>query len=103
VTVYNLEMQKEILASNINNQGTFQNANGTRHTGVEAGGGMVLTKGLFAQGGAGQGGQPADACGVHLVAVQVYRRCARRRRSAGPNVLIAKDGNTVAGAPEHSS
>jgi iron complex outermembrane receptor protein len=54
VTVYNLEMQKEILASNINNQGTFQNANGTRHTGVEAGGGMVLKKGLFAQGGAGK-------------------------------------------------
>ena len=37
VTAYNLEMQKEIPASNINNQGTFQNANGTRHTGVEAG------------------------------------------------------------------
>ncbi|MFO0731952.1 MAG: TonB-dependent receptor [Nitrospiraceae bacterium] len=50
VTVYNLEMQKEILASNINNQGTFQNANGTRHTGVEAGGATVLKKGLFAQG-----------------------------------------------------
>jgi len=48
VTAYELEMNKEILASNINGQGTFQNANGTRHTGIEADGAMVLTKGLFA-------------------------------------------------------
>ena len=101
VTVYNLEMQKEILASIINNQGTFQNANGTRHTGVEAGGGMVLGKGLFAQGGAGR----EDSLQTRVAYTWSrfkFTDDVRAGGAVGPNVLIAKDGNTVAGAPEHS-
>ena len=101
VTVYNLEMQKEILASIINNQGTFQNANGTRHTGVEAGGGMVLGKGLFAQGGAGR----EDSLQTRVAYTWSrfkFTDDVRGGGAVGPNVLIAKDGNTVAGAPEHS-
>ena len=101
VTVYNLEMQKEILASIINNQGTFQNANGTRHTGVEAGGGTVLGKGLFAQGGAGR----EDSLQTRVAYTWSrfkFTDDVRAGGGVGPNVLIAKDGNTVAGAPEHS-
>ena len=94
-------MQKEILASNINNQGTFQNANGTRHTGVEAGGAMVLKKGLFAQGGAGK----EDSLQTRVAYTWSrfkFTDDVRAGGAVGPNVLIAKDGNTVAGAPEHS-
>ena len=101
VTVYNLEMQKEILASNINNQGTFQNANGTRHTGVEAGGAMVLTKGLFAKGGAGR----EDSLQTRVAYTWSrfkFTDDVRGGGIGGPNVLIAKDGFTVPGAPEHS-
>lgn len=101
VTVYDLEMQKEILASNINNQSTFQNANGTRHTGVEVGGGMVLTKGLFAQGGAGK----EDSLQTRVAYTWSrfkFTDDVRGGGIGGPNVLIAKDGNTVAGAPEHN-
>ncbi|MGD9728405.1 MAG: TonB-dependent receptor family protein [Nitrospiraceae bacterium] len=72
LTVYNLEMQKEILASVINNQATFQNANSTRHTGVEAGGAMVLTKGLFARGG-GLREDSLQTRVAYMVSVQVYR------------------------------
>ncbi|MCC2640862.1 MAG: putative TonB-dependent receptor [Nitrospira sp.] len=101
VTVYNLEMQKEILASIINNQGTFQNANGTRHTGVEAGGGMVLKKGLFAQSEAGR----EDSLQTRVAYTWSrfkFTDDVFAGGAVGPNVLVAKDGNTVAGAPEHS-
>lgn len=96
VTAYDLEMKKEILASNINNQSTFQNANGTRHTGVEAGGGMVLTRGLFAQGGGGK----QDSLQTRVA--YTWSRFKFTDDVYGGGVLIAKDGNTVAGAPEHN-
>jgi iron complex outermembrane recepter protein len=99
VTVYNLEMQKEILASNINNQSTFQNANGTRHTGVEAGAGMVLTRGLFTHGGAADSLQTRAA---YTWSRFKFTDDVRGGGVGGPNVLIARDGNTVAGAPEHN-
>lgn len=101
VTVYDLEMQKEILASNINNQSTFQNANGTRHTGVEAGGAMVLTKGLVAKGG----GAKDDSLQTRVAYTWSrfkFTDDVRGGGAVGPNVLIAQDGNTVAGAPEHN-
>jgi iron complex outermembrane receptor protein len=101
VTVYNLEMQKELLTTIINNTGTFQNANGTRHTGVEAGGGMVLKKGLFVQGGAGK----EDSLQTRVAYTWSrfkFTDDVRGGGIGGPNVLIAKAGNTVAGAPEHS-
>lgn len=101
VTVYNLEMQKELLTTIINNTGTFQNANGTRHTGVEAGGGMVLKQGLFAQRGAGK----EDSLQTRVAYTWSrfkFTDDVRGGGIGGPNVLIAKAGNTVAGAPEHS-
>ncbi|MGH7205784.1 MAG: TonB-dependent receptor family protein [Nitrospiraceae bacterium] len=101
MTVYDLEMNKELLASNINNQSTFQNANGTRHTGVEAGGAMVLTKGLVARGG----GAKDDSLQTRLAYTWSRFKFTDDVRGGGvlgPNVLIAKDGNTVAGAPEHN-
>ncbi|MGH7230262.1 MAG: TonB-dependent receptor domain-containing protein, partial [Nitrospiraceae bacterium] len=101
VTVYDLEMNKEILASNINNQGTFQNANSTRHTGVEAGGAMVLTKGIFAKGG-GAKDDSLQARAAYTWSRFKFTDDVRGGGVVGPNVLIARDGNTVAGAPEHS-
>ncbi len=101
VTAYDLEMKKEILASNINGQSTFQNANDTRHTGVEVGGAMVLTKGLFAQGGGGR----EDSLQTRVAYTWSrfkFTDDVRGGGIGGPNVLIAKDGNTVAGAPEHN-
>lgn len=101
LTAYDLEMKKEILASNINGQSTFQNANGTRHTGVEVGGAMVLTKGLFAQGGGGR----EDSLQTRVAYTWSrfkFTDDVRGGGIGGPNVLIAKDGNTVAGAPEHN-
>ena len=96
VTAYDLEMKKEILASNINNQSTFQNANGTRHTGVEAGGAMVLTRGLFAQDGGGK----EDSLQTRVA--YTWSRFKFTDDVYGAGVLIAKDGNWVAGAPEHN-
>ncbi len=101
VTVYDLEMKKEILASNINNQSTFQNANGTRHTGVEAGGAMVLTRGLFAQSGRGKE-DSLQTRAAYTWSRFKFTDDVRGGGIGGPNVLIAKDGNTVAGAPEHN-
>lgn len=101
LTAYDLEMEKEILASNINNQGTFQNANGTRHVGVEAGGAMVLAKGLFVPGN----GMNSDSLQVRAAYTWSHFRFTEDVRGGGvggPNVLIAAAGNTVAGAPEHN-
>ncbi len=101
VTAYDLEMNKEILASIINTQGTFQNANGTRHTGVEVGGAMVVTKGLFVQDGGGR----EDSLQTRVAYTWSrfkFTDDVRGGGIGGPNVLIAKDGNTVAGAPEHN-
>jgi iron complex outermembrane receptor protein len=96
MTVYDLEMKNEILSSVINNQDTFQNANGTRHTGVETGGGMVLTRGLFAQ---GRGGKQDS---LQTRVAYTWSRFKFTDDVYGGGRLIAKDGNTVAGAPEHN-
>lgn len=99
LTVYDLEMQKEYLASNINNQSTFQNANGTRHAGVEAGGAVVLAKGLFAS------GMNDDSLQIRAAYTWSHFRFTEDVRGGGvggPNVLIAAAGNTIAGAPEHN-
>jgi iron complex outermembrane receptor protein len=101
VTVYDLEMEKEILASNINNQSTFQNANSTRHTGVEVGGAMVLKKGLFVSGG-GANDDSLQTRVAYTWSRFKFTDDVRGGGVGGPNVLIAKDGNTVAGAPEHN-
>jgi iron complex outermembrane receptor protein len=99
LTVYDLEMQKELLASNINNQGTFQNANSTRHTGLEVGGAMVLTKGLFAKGG----GTKDDSLQTRVAYTwSRFKFTDDVRGGTGYSQLIAKDGNWVPGAPEHN-
>ena len=62
---------------------------------------MVLKKGLFAQGGAGR----EDSLQTRVAYTWSRYKITddvRAGGAAGPNVLIAKDGNTVAGAPEHS-
>ena len=95
-TVFDLEMQKEILASVINGVSTFQNANGTRHTGIEAGGTMVLFNGLLAE-----GPQPRQDA---LTARMAYTWSLFKFTDDvfGGGVLIAADGNWVPGAPEHN-
>ncbi len=101
LTVYDLEMQKELLASNINNQSTFQNANGTRHVGVEAGGVMVLARGLFAP-GMGMDNDTLRARAAYTWSHFRFTEDVRGGGVGGPNVLIAREGNTIAGAPEHN-
>ena len=95
ITVFNLEMQKEILASNINNQGTFQNARGTRHTGVEAGGTIVVAHGLLAPGPKNQ----SDT--VTIRTAYTWSLFKFKDDVRGGGALVAKDGNRVPGAPEH--
>jgi len=102
LTVYDLEMQKEILTNVVNNQNTFMNANATRHTGLELGGGMVATQGLFVKGSREQSDQISMRAAYtwsHFVFLEDVRGATT---PGGPtNVLIAKEGNFVAGAPQH--
>lgn len=101
LTVFDLEMQKEIIASNINNQGTFQNARGTRHTGVEAGGTVVVAHGLLAPGPKHQ----SDMITVRGAYTWSHFKFTDDVKSGGgggvPVTTVAKDGNRVPGAPEH--
>lgn len=103
VTVFDLEMQKEILTNVINNQNSFMNANGTRHTGLELGGGMVATRGLFVK------GAPEEADQISMRAMYTWSHFVFTEdvygatTAGGPaNQVIAKKGNFVAGAPQHS-
>lgn len=102
VTVYDLEMQKEILTNVVNNTNTFMNAGSTRHTGVEVGGAAVLTRGLFAK------GQGAEADTVSSRVAFTWQRFVftddvfAATSTGGPLVRIAADGNKIAGAPEYS-
>ncbi len=98
IAVYDLEMRKEILAAVINGQGTFANANDTRHTGVEAGAGAVLTKGLLAKGG----GTKDDQLSTRLAYTwSRFKFTEDVFKGAGGSTLEAKSGNTIPGAPEH--
>ena len=100
LTFFDLEMEKEILASNINNQGTFQNAEGTRHLGIEAGGSLVVANGLLAPGPK----HDSDTITVRSAYTWSYFKFTDDVRGGGvggPNVLVAKEGNRVPGAPEH--
>jgi iron complex outermembrane receptor protein len=100
LTFFDLEMQKELLASNINNQGTFQNAEGTRHLGIEAGGSMVIANGLLAPGPKND----SDTITVRTAYTWSYFKFTddvKAGGTVGPSVFVAKDGNRVPGAPEH--
>ncbi len=100
LTFFDLEMEKEILASNINNQGTFQNAEGTRHLGIEAGGSLVVANGLLAPGPK----HDSDTITVRSAYTWSYFKFTddvKAGGAVGPSVLVAKDGNRVPGAPEH--
>ena len=100
LTFFDLEMQKEILASNINNQGTFQNAEGSRHLGIEAGGSLVVANGLLAPGPK----HNSDTVTIRTAYTWSYFKFTddvKAGGAVGPSVLVAKDGNRVPGAPEH--
>ncbi|HBP86670.1 MAG TPA: hypothetical protein DD706_03115 [Nitrospiraceae bacterium] len=100
LTFFDLEMQKEIIASNINNQGTFQNARGTRHMGIEAGGAIVVAHGLLAPGPKNN----SDTVTVRSAYTWSYFKFTDDVKGGGvggPEELVAKDGNRVPGAPEH--
>lgn len=106
VTVYDLELRKEILAANVLTtggaiQGTFLNANDTRHTGIEAGGAMVLTKGLLARGERAKD-DSLQARVAYTWSLFKFTDDVRGATPAGPNSLIAQSGNRLPGAPEHN-
>ena len=101
LTAFNLEMQKEIIASNINNQGTFQNARGTRHTGIEAGGTAVVAHGLLAPGPKNQT-DTITVRGAYTWSLFKFTNDVKSGGGGGvPITTVAKDGNRVPGAPEH--
>src|SRR5690606_53272 len=101
LTFFNLEMQKEIIASNINNQSTFQNAKGTRHTGIEAGGTMVVANGLLAPGPKNLS-DTVTVRGAYTWSLFRFTDDVNAGGGGGvPITTIAKDGNRVPGAPEH--
>jgi iron complex outermembrane receptor protein len=100
LTVFNLEMQKEIIASNINNQGTFQNAKGTRHTGIEAGGAIVVANGLLAPGPKNQS-DTVTVRGAYTWSLFKFTDDVKSGGGGVPINTVAKDGNRVPGAPEH--
>jgi iron complex outermembrane receptor protein len=105
ITVYDIEMRKEILTANILQTGTtnplntFLNANDTRHTGLEAGAGYVVKRGVFAKDGKG------DALTTRVAYTWsrfVFTQDVFGATAAGPNSLIAKSGNLLSGAPIHN-
>jgi iron complex outermembrane recepter protein len=107
LTIYDIEMRKEIIAMNAvqtgttNILGSYMNANNTRHTGLEMGSGYVVTRGLFAS---EEGG---DALAVRTAFT--WQRVAFTQdviaagvSPAGPNSTVAKSGNLLAGAPPYN-
>lgn len=103
-TIYDLEMQREILTNVVNNSNTFMNARGTRHTGIELGGAMVAARGIFTQGAGGQGADQLTLRGMYTWSHFVFTQEVRGALTAGgpTDTLIAKAGNFIAGAPQHS-
>lgn len=103
ITVYDLEMRKEILVTELTIPGgefpTWRNANATRHTGVEVGGQGVLKRWLFIS--------PSSTKPDQLSAQMSYtwRRLKFldnvTKVSGGAVVLDTIDGNTIPGIPEH--
>lgn len=102
VTVYDLEMQKEIITNLVNNNNTFRNANRTRHTGIEAGGAMVVKRGLLVRGAGQESDQVTMRAAYTWSLFKFTEDVTGAETTGGPNVLLAKSGNRIAGAPEHS-
>jgi iron complex outermembrane receptor protein len=105
-TIYDLEMEREILTNVVNNSNTFMNARGSRHTGMELGGALVAARGLFAKAGDGEGrgSDQLTLRGMYTWSHFVFTQEVRGALTAGgpTDTLIAKAGNFVAGAPQHS-
>jgi iron complex outermembrane recepter protein len=95
-TLFNLEMQKEILTNVINFQSSYLNANGTRHTGIETGGHLIVLNGLFAKGSRSQQdtitARTAYTWSLFRFTDDIYTG----------STLIARDGDRLPGAPEHN-
>lgn len=104
ITASDLEVRKEILVTALTVPGvgevaTYRNAQASRHTGIEAGGSMILARGLFTDG--------KNASHDQLTARTAYTW--RRYRflddiykvSKGVSVLDTRDGNAIPGIPRH--
>ncbi|MER3423310.1 MAG: hypothetical protein C4293_08860, partial [Nitrospiraceae bacterium] len=101
MTVYDLEMEKEIITNIVNNGNTFMNANSTRHTGIELGVVAVAVRGLFIKGGGRQDQltpRVAYTWSLFKFTDDVFGATATR----GPLTRIAKAGDRIPGAPEHN-
>ena len=105
VTVFDLELRKELLVTELTTAGvgefpTFRNANGTRHTGVEAGWQMIVGRGLLAGTGPSS---PADQLTVRSSYTWSRYRFTDDvfKTSGGVRVIDAEDGKTIPGVPEH--
>ncbi len=101
-TVYDLEMRKEILTNVVNNSNTFMNANDTRHMGIEAGGTLVLTRGLFARGPGAEYDTLSNRFAFVWQRFIFTQPVFGAFNTGGPTGLIAQEGNKVAGAPEYN-
>jgi iron complex outermembrane receptor protein len=104
LTVYDIEMRKEILAANVQVtgggiQGTYLNANDTRHTGLELGAGYVVGQKFLAK--EGRGDQISTRV-AYTWSRFVFTQDVFGSTAAGPNSLIAKSGNLLPGAPIHN-
>jgi iron complex outermembrane recepter protein len=100
-TVYDLEMEKEIITNIVNNANTFANANSTRHTGIELGASAVAYRGLFVRGAGGQdqvSSRIAYTWSYFIFTDDVFGATTQ----GGPFTRIAKSGDRIPGAPEHS-
>lgn len=108
ITVFDLELRKEVLVTELTIPGfgevpTYRNANGTRHTGVEAGGQIVLLRGLLAT--AAPSFSPSSSDQVRARAAYTWSRYRFTddvfKTSGGARVIDAQDGKTIPGVPEH--
>ncbi|MDH5640603.1 MAG: TonB-dependent receptor, partial [Nitrospira sp.] len=104
IAAYDLEMRKEILVtalrlSGIGEVATFRNAGASRHLGVEAGGSLVLAKGLFAP-----GSDHSQDC-LAIRTAYTWRRYRFldevSKVSNGVVVADAQSGHAIPGIPSH--
>lgn len=104
LTAYDLEMRKELLITAVNVPGigevaTWRNAGASRHLGVEAGGSLLLAKGLAAW----SADRPPDRLTLRAAYTWRHYRFLDdvHKVSTGVSVIDAKDGNAIPGIPAH--
>lgn len=104
LTAYDLEMRKELLITAVSVLGvgevaTWRNAGASRHLGVEAGGSLLLARGLMASGA----DRPPDRLTLRAAYTWRHYRFLDDvyKVSNGVSVIDAKDGNAIPGIPVH--